>query len=164
MDAYENLIIQEVSEIILIDDYSKNDEVLLLIKKILNSVEYLEMIKKDFDKILEDKKIDSKDIPKMITIMIKLNNLIPKLTGIKEKISIDKMKYIFYATLYFYIIKYQVDFFDTFGIDEFRLLYSNLWNLVEINPDTVKVAAKKMSGFFCCGGSEIKESNEPVLK
>jgi hypothetical protein len=164
MNMHSESIILEINELMVLDDYdtSKKEEALNLIKKVLNIKTYFESVKNDFDKILEDKKIDSKDISKMMIVMIKLNNLLPKLLNLKEKISIDKMKYIFYATIYFYIIQYQPEFFNELQLDEFRLLYSNLWNLVEINPETVKVAAKKFSGFGCCGKSDIREQNEPT--
>lgn len=164
MDTHRESIISEINELMLLDDYdtSKKEESLNLINRVLNVKTYFESIKNDFDKILEDKKIDSKDISKMMIVMIKLNNLLPKLLNLKEKISIDKMKYIFYATIYFYIIQYQPEFFSALQLDEFRLLYSNLWNLVEIDPETVKVAAKKIGGFSCCGKSDIREQNEQL--
>jgi hypothetical protein len=158
MEEYENSVISEVEEFILFDSYNKKEEILDLIKKILSSQKYFESIKADFDKILEDKKINSKDISKMMIVVMKLNNILPKLLNIKEKISIDKIKYIFYATLYLYIIKYQKEFLNDIGIDEFRLLYSSLWNLIEINPEIVKVSIKKISGFCCCDIVEVKES------
>lgn len=164
MDTFENSVIFEVKELMIFDDYQNIDEVLDLIKKILNTRDYFEIIKNDFDKILEDKKIDSNDITKMMIVMIKLKNLLPKILNLKEKVSkitYDKMKYIFYATLYLYIIKYQPDFFDQLKINEFSLLYSNLWSLVEINPENINITKKKISGFFCCGNiDEREEQNE----
>jgi hypothetical protein len=156
MEEYDKTIILEVEELILFDNYNNKEQIFDLIKKIFSSQNYFEFVKSDFDKILEDKKIDSKDISKMMIVVVKLNNILPKLLNLNEKISIDKIKYIFYATLYLYIIKYQKEFFNNVGISEFRLLYSSLWNLIEINPELLNVSNEKITGILCCKNTNVK--------
>jgi hypothetical protein len=160
----ENIVLSEVRELMIFDgvDEEKSKDVEILIKKVIFTKIYVESIKKDFDKILEDKKIDERDISRLMMIMIKLNNILPKMLNLKEKIKVEKMKYIFYSILFGYIRQYQNEFFIDINIFEFRLLYSNLWSLVEIDPETVKVTKKKIFSLCCSEENEVKEQNEPI--
>jgi hypothetical protein len=148
MDAYEKNLSDELSELMLIDGFAGKDKVTSLIRQIFSTKTYIEIVKKDLDKILEDKKIDQNDIPKIMILILKAKNIIPNVTNIKETISTDQMKYIVYATMYTYLKQYCADIFKEMQPEAFRLLFSSMWDLVKINPETINLIKEKIGG--CC--------------
>jgi hypothetical protein len=164
MDQYTDSILLEVKELMDLDNYDENKRINLIqvVKQCITTEKYMESIKKDMDKIFEDKKITNSDVPKMIIVSIKLNNVLASSLNISQKLETSQMKYIVYAVLYLYIIaSIQSEFFEEVSLDEFRLLFSNMWSLIEIDPETVKLAKAKFSA-FCCSKSAVKDQNAPM--
>ena len=163
MSLYSESLGDEITEIMMLDGYDefKKEKLILLVKQILSTKTYINSIQKDLDKIFEDKKITADDIPRMMMISLKLNNLLSQSMRLKSKINLSQMKYILYSVLYCYILNKQPEFFNELSITGFRLLFNNLWILLEINPNEIKVV-KKCSA-WCCSNSDVKESrHEPI--
>jgi hypothetical protein len=157
MNLYTRDLKNEISELIMIDGYDVNkDELFILIKQVLSTKIYIDSIINDLNKIFEDKKITQDDLPRMMMISLKLNNLLSTSLYIKNKIDSSKMKYILYSILYCYIMEKQEDFFKILAIEEFRLLFNNLWILLEVDPKKIKISVTKYSS-LCCNNSSIKE-------
>ncbi|MET0570932.1 MAG: hypothetical protein ABWZ79_05865 [Pedobacter agri] len=74
-----------------------------------------------------------------------------------KDISIERMKYVLYSTLYHYMSKNQLSFFNSLDIGQFRILFSNSWELISVMPDLVQIAKRGfLSCFSCCSGNDIK--------
>ena len=148
--SYNDSVRNEINELMNIDhcDIVKRNDVFIIIQKVLNQPSYFQSLKSNFDIVLKDKKIDTNDIPMLIMIMIDLNTMLSGLLGLSNSVSLDKIKYIFYAMLFVYISQYQPAFFSTINQSSFRGLYNTLWDLIEVVPDTLKIAKQKISS--CC--------------
>lgn len=166
MSLYSESVEDEITEMMMLDGYdeSKKQKLIGLAKQVLITKAYVDSIRNDLDKIFEDKKITADDIPRMMAISLKLNKILSHSMQLKTKINVSQMKYILYSVLYCYILNKQPEFFDGLSIAEFRLLFSSLWILLEIDPNQLKVATKKCFS-WCCGESDVKDSNnEPVTE
>lgn len=164
MSLYAESVGDEITEMMMLDGYdgSKKEKIISLAKQVLTTKTYIDTIQKDLDKIFEDKKVTADDVSRMMMISLKLNNLLSQSMRLKKKIELSQMKYILYSVLYCYILNKQPDFFNELSVVEFRLLFNSLWVLLEIDPNQIKVAAKKCTA-WCCGKSDVKEtSHEPV--
>lgn len=111
--------------------------------------EYIDLVSVDLDAILADKKIDHNDIPRMIMVVLKLNKALPKLLNLKNHMSLGTLKYLLFGTTYYYVLRKQKDLFELIKNDEFRVLFSTLWHLVEFQPPSLSEVVKKCS-LFCC--------------
>jgi hypothetical protein len=158
------LTINQTEKLIVEDGNNQGDKekLLKLINEALNKKEYIDSIKSTLESILADKKLDISDLSKMMILSIQVNKLLPELVSLLTSLVVSKVKYIVFASIFYYISEYQSDFFEKAGmtIDVFRVLFSSLWNLVEVDPQDVKIKSKKLC-LLCCGGEEVK-SNEPV--
>jgi hypothetical protein len=132
-----------------------------LVKKTLSLNTYLNAIKGNLDAILKDKKVDSKDVPKMILLSMQVNRMLPRLLGLSKPLSSLQVKYVIYGTVYFYIADKQDEFFtDGMTVELFRSFFSAAWELVEFDPKELIGAVKGMCA-SCCGGDDVK-ANEPL--
>jgi len=141
----------ELSELATLDGLTvaEKDDAMHLVMKLLSISKFFDLVKADLDKIFADGKVDSNDIPRIITLMLKLNNNLPRLLNLKHKLSMSQVKYVVYGSLLYYIFNYQPSFFNgELNVDAFRLLFTNLWSLVEIDPNTIQDLKEALSG--CC--------------
>merc|ERR1711862_807782 len=127
----------------LLDEDVKQD-ILALVKTVLGMKEYIEIVSVDLDAILADKKIDHNDIPRMIMVILKLNKILPRLLKLKNQISMTSLKYLLFGTIYHYVSRKKMELFEQTKNEEFRMIYSTLWQLVEFQPPTVGEIVEKV--------------------
>lgn len=125
-------------------------EVLNFVKNVLGTKEYVDLVSTDLDAILADKKIDHNDIPRMIMVVLKLSKALPQILKLKNGISMTTLKYLFFGTIYDYASKKENELLNQTKNDEFRLLFTTLWHLVEFNPPTLDEVVQKTTAAFCC--------------
>ena len=117
---------QELVLLLNIDNVTANDQI-----KILDDV----FNQQDFDL--------SSEFTRLVLAILNLN----KNVEYKKEINEIKVKYVIYACLYFYLIKYQVDFCNKTDMGKIRLLYCNSFELISLVPETIKV--QKQSCLSC---------------
>ncbi len=162
-------ILDEVGKLITLDGNDDNvkQTLLKLVSDALSKEQYINSIKSKLDEILKDKTIDASDIPNIMILSIQVNNILPQLLGLTTSIQAAHVKYIVYGSIIYYIKKNKPEFFAdaaNMTIDVFRMVFSGMWKLLEINPETIalagKAAAKNLCG-LCCGETPVK-TREPV--
>lgn len=169
MSLYLSSVKKEIQMLIQLSDIVVDDatdlvtkqeeKVTELVKMILTSESYIKRIKHDMDQILADGKITMIDVPRMLSVVVTLNELLSSSLTTKVTVEMSDMKYVLYAVLYCFILHKYPDFFNQtegFTIESFRSLYNNLWMLIEIDPKNIKIIAKKWRG-LCCGESKIRK-------
>lgn len=142
-------ILVEVRKMMATDllDENKKQEILNFVKNVLGMKEYIDLVNSDLNAILADKKIDQNDIPRMILVVLKLHSALPSLMKLKNQISIQTLKYLFFGTIYYYVSNKKTELFDVIKSDEFRLIFTTLWQLVEFQPPGLTEIIDK---FSCC--------------
>jgi hypothetical protein len=147
-------VISEVRKMMvsdLLEDDVKQD-ILAFVEKALSLKGFVDSVSDDLDAILADKKIDQKDVPKMIMIVLKVNKSLPRLLKLKEQVPMSTLKYLLLGTIYYYIARKQNELFDSIKNEEFRMMFSTLWQLVEYKPPSLEQVVEKVSGICnsCC--------------
>jgi len=153
-------IVDEVYQLIILDDTVEKESLLKLVIEALGKEQYINSIKSTLDEIFADKKIDANDIPNMMLLSIQVNNILPDLLGLTKSITALQVKYIVYGSVYNYIKENKNDFFDGLSVDAFRIAFSSMWKLIEINPKNLILESKKRCG--CCNDTPVK-SSEPIV-
>lgn len=131
-------------------------KIINVITLILLEPQYTDYVKTQFQSIENS---DSTSTPQyltsLLTLAISVNKNLSSFVKLSNNVNTNMMKYIVYASIYFYLILHNPDFFVTFQIDEFRLLYGTLWTLIELDPATIKAFKTKCLS-CCCGVSSVK--------
>jgi hypothetical protein len=127
-------------------DANEQIKVLKICSDILGHQEYTNNIIGIFGGIFNQPDFNiSSEFGKIILCILEFN----KEVSYYKNIEISRMKYIIYAVLYAYMLKYQVEWINKQNIGDIRILYSNSWELIQIIPETVKIA--KIDCLGCIG-------------
>lgn len=115
-----------------VDEFSKYKT---FISTALELDRYIISVKNNIDEILKDRKIDMKDIPRLILLTMQIKNILYTSLKLKKQISLDQAKYLVYATIYYFL--------DDDLVSNFQTLFVELWSLVEFDPTS-------LSTVCCC--------------
>lgn len=74
------------------------------------------------------------EIPKVILLILSLHNQVDYYKEIKQQ----RSKYLIYAVLYNYLTKYQTEILNKQDMGQFRLLFSNCWDLLATNVNSIQ--------------------------
>ena len=156
----------EINEMMTMDKSQEfKSSINTLMTKIVNNVAFITSLNNNIAAVFADGKLTFADIPKLMIVTLQLNKTMPKIVDTITYINKDCMKYITYGIIYFYIINNIPDFFktsfseidiDKLSLDEFRMLFSNLWDLVEITPNIVDSVKESKNGWNCCKNTNVK--------
>jgi hypothetical protein len=143
-------VLTEVRKMMATDllEEDKKQEILEFVEKVLKMKPYIDLVGIDLSAILADKKIDQNDVPKMLIVILKINKMLPNLLKLKNQIPMEALKYLLFGTIYHYVLTKQKELFESIKNEEFRILFSALWQLVEYRPPTLTDVVEKVSG--CC--------------
>lgn len=134
------------------DNYEekKRGAIISAIQMLLNSQDYINMIKSEINSMIKDKKIDLNDYPKLLVVITESNSYIEKMQQqaaiVKSDFDIDAMKYIIFAVIYFGLLVGNV---DESSIDNFKIMYPTLWKLLKVNPNKIAKQSKSLFGKLC---------------
>lgn len=116
---------------------------------ILNDTSYIAQVNDKFGELFKTPDFDLLvELSQLITVLLKVNN---NFSYYKE-IAFGRMKYVVYATIYAYIAKNQLSEINRIGAHTFRILFTNLWSVLEVVPESVKIA--KAACFSCFGSTK----------
>lgn len=138
-----------------IDSVSPADEQIKILKicsDILNSQVYEQNIIKNLDEIFNQSDFNaSTEFSRLIIAILNLN----KEVEYYKNVNSTRMKYVIYCVFYSYLLKHQIDWINKQNIADIRLLYSNTWDLLQIVPDTIKIAKSTCKCLSWFGSSKI---------
>lgn len=147
----EESIQNELSMLMNVDSVSgtERNKIMAIANDFLNSTKYMTEIKYSMSKLFSLPDLDFKsELPKIVLNIIMLNNKVNYYKEIKQ----SRSKYLIYAILYHYLLKYQTEILNKQDIGQFRLLYSNCWDL--INTNCVTIVKRHWYDFLtCCIGN-----------
>ena len=124
-----------------IGDEEKN-KILSISTKLINSENYMKLVKEDFDKIMKDEKFDlSTDFGVLVKVLIELNQFV----DFYKEIDIKRLKFLLYPVIFAQLYKYHIDIVNKMNITDFRVLYSNAMDLVLIPVESVRIAKESCS-------------------
>lgn len=133
-------------------DQSKRSYLINITRVVLNSTEYINSIKKQVNQINEDGKVDTNDIPTILTIIVEskefLTDTINKSIQLTTTIDFKAMKYIIYGVIYFIMTLENV---SPDLLIQVKKIYSAVWNIVAMNPDNIPIKVKSCwQKIKCC--------------
>jgi hypothetical protein len=140
--------LEEVKNIMTSDNTNEETKkaVTEIIKIILNSNTYINSIKDQVKTIIEDKKIDEKDIPTILTIVLQsklmIREIIMSSSIITININMDTTKYIIYSIIHFILVVEKVNLETIYS---FNKNFSLLWKLVAFEPKELVTNIKKIT-------------------
>jgi hypothetical protein len=136
----------EIGRLLRIDNV-KGDEcikVLAICAKVLNNSDYIVQVAKLIDGIFSQPSFDfMAEFGLVIGQLIELNK---RVTFYKE-VSVERMKYVLYAVFYHYAFKKRLNWLNEQNIGQIRLLYCNVYDLLMIRSESLKIAK---SGCLSC--------------
>jgi len=123
-------------------------KILSLSSKLINSDNYMNLIKNDFEKIVNTPNFNiMTDFCVLIKCIIDLN----KCVDFYKKIKVDRMKFLLYPIIYSNLYKNHLDVLNNMNISDFRLLYSNAMDLLLIPVESIEIVKEDFVN--CCGRS-----------
>lgn len=118
-----------------IKDDEKN-KIMSISTKLINSENYMNLVKDYFDKIIQNKTFDLKiDFGILVKCIIELNQFV----DFYKEIDIKRLKFLLYPVIYAELYKNHLDIVNKMDESEFRILYSNAMDLVLIPVESVKI-------------------------
>lgn len=143
----DSQIQQELILLLNIDNVDGKEQIKILsiCSNILSSKKYLEELVKILDNLFNQKDFDI--FSEFSRLVISILNLNKKVRYEKKEINENRVKYIIYGGLYYYMLKHQTNFFNAQDLGKIRLLYCNAWDLLSLIPETIKIS--KASCFSC---------------
>lgn len=121
---------------------SESIKIMSICSNFLQNEIYVEEIKKFFDSVFNSPNFDF--VSELAPILLGLVNINKKVNYYKN-ISLDRMKYVLFSVLYQYISKYQVELLNHIDIGQLRILFSNSFDLIKLQPHFVNIAKKGCS-------------------
>lgn len=122
-----------------------------ILQAILNSKSFTESILKEVKKVTEDKKIDLSDLPILIMIGLQSKDFLERemenMIDIKKSFFPDSIKYIVFGVIYFALLESNV---NEDLLVCFKLMYPNMWSLIQINPKKIALKFKSLLRIFSC--------------
>lgn len=117
-----------------IGDEEKN-KILSIGTKLINSENYMEFVKNDFDKIINDAFSISVDFSVLVKCIIELNRKV----DFYKQLDIKRLKFLLYPVIYATLYKNHGSIMKEMNITNFRVLYSNAMDLVLIPIESVEI-------------------------
>lgn len=124
-----------------------------LITQVLANTVFLNSLKGNIDSIIADgKSLSINDVPKIILLQLQIQNNLPGLLNLSTSLQLWQVKYLCYASLLYCIYTWHPTFFTQLTPDLFAVAFSDMWNLVSINPATIgnAVNAVETKVKSCC--------------
>lgn len=134
-------------------DINKQTSVITLINIVLNSNDYVNLIKGKVKEIKSDGKFDANDIPNVLLIILQskafLNTTIKAGSVATNTFKMDSLKYVVYAVIHFILLIEKVDPEFIKNIDA---SYSPLWEIIAFDPKelVINVSNTWRKIFPCC--------------
>jgi hypothetical protein len=145
MESNLQVIYEEVSKLMNDDGYEKSTAVLTILKILLNTKEYSDMLKTQVNEIKKDNKIDTKDFPSLFVILTESKDFISDTlndsTIVKSSINGESLKYIIYGSMYYALLETNTDKETT---DMLMGMFLPLWKILKINPDKIANEAQSL--------------------
>jgi|SaaInlStandDraft_4_1057021.scaffolds.fasta_scaffold05921_4 hypothetical protein len=145
MESNLQVIYDEVSKLMSEDGYEKSTAVLTILKILLNTKEYSDMLKTQVNEIKKDNKIDTKDFPSLFVILTESKDFISDTlndsTIVKSSINGESLKYIIYGSMYYALLETNTDKETT---DMLMGMFLPLWKILKINPDKIANEAQSL--------------------
>jgi len=133
MESNLQVIYDEVSKLMSEDGYEKSTAVLTILKILLNTKEYSDMLKTQVNEIKKDNKIDTKDFPSLFVILTESKDFISDTlndsTIVKSSINGESLKYIIYGSMYYALLETNTDKETT---DMLMGMFLPLWKILKI--------------------------------
>lgn len=139
---------QEIILLLNIDNVDANEQIKILsiCSNVLSSKDFLSNLVSTLENLFNQQDFDlTSEFARVVLAIIKISN---NATYYKD-IDIKRMKYVIYAVFYYYMLKYKTDLLNKLDLGSLRLLYSNAYDLVELVPETVKIAKQGCLSCFC---------------
>ena len=112
-------------------------KILAICSNMLNDDTWTAQVKTQLDTLFATPDFDmSVEMAQLIKILLGLSTSI----SYYKEIALDRMKYVLYASLYNYLSKCQLDALNNVGVGVFRVMFINLWSILEVVPESVKIA------------------------
>lgn len=128
---------------------------------VLDNEEYVSRVKKSLDNVFNNDDFNfSSEFTRLILNIININ----KSVDYYKEISPERMKFILYGVLYYYLLKNQQTFLNQISMGDIRLLYCNSIDLLLLVPETIKVdkesccncLGRTFDWFSCLRGDRVK--------
>jgi hypothetical protein len=122
-----------------------------ILQALLNSKSFTESILKEAKQVMADKKIDSSDLPILMMIGLQSKDFLERemedMIDIKKSFFPESIKYIVFGVIYFALLESKT---DEQLLVCFKLMYPNMWSLIQVNPKKIVLKSKSLFRMFSC--------------
>ena len=157
--THNRIIINVITEFL--EEVMNTNKVIVLncVNQVLRCDTLVNKVKMVFDKSLGSEIIC---VEMLLRLMNELPNIIKEITtftALTKSINVHDSKYIVYALLYQYLIVCEPNFLEEINEKQLRSIFTNMYRLVEIIPNDIKILKSKLALCFgCCSSARVKNN------
>jgi hypothetical protein len=138
---------KEIMLLLEIDNVHGTESVktLAICAKIISNEKYMTEANKILDNVFNQNDFNfSCEIGCLVSQLLRLNRNVE----FYKEISEDRMKYVLYCIIYFYLFKHQSVWLSNQQLGTIRLLYCNVYDLLMIKSESIKLAKSGCVSFI----------------
>lgn len=142
----DSQIQQELILLLNIDNVEAKEQIkiLAMCSNILSSNNYISELVKVLENLFNQQDFDIfSEFSRLVLSIFNLN----KNVRYRKEITESRIKYMVYACLYYYMLKFKSSWLNQQDIGKIRILFCNSWDLVSLIPETIKISKE---GCFNC--------------